>query len=97
MDEEQRKKPDQVRRAVALRYQPAEKQAPAVSAAGRGWLAERIIALARENKVPVVEDSALARVLGSLVPGEEVPRELYEAVAAIYAFIIEADRRSDGA
>lgn len=56
-------------------------------------MAERILTLAEEHRIPVVEDSALSRLLGSLSPGEEVPRELYEAVAAVYAFIMEADRR----
>ncbi len=93
MFEEHNKKRSGVRRAVALRYQPAKKKAPTVSAAGRGWLAERIITLAKDNKIPIVEDTALAEFLGSLSPGDEVPQELYEAVAAVYAFVMEADRR----
>jgi flagellar biosynthesis protein len=85
-----------IRRAVALQYKPAKNQAPSVAASGRGWLAERIIALAKENRVPIIEDTALVKMLGSLSLGEEVPRELYEAVAAIYAFVVEADRRKSG-
>ncbi len=84
---------EQIRRAVALHYDPASRQAPSIAASGKGWLAERIINLARDNKVPVVEDQALVKVLGNLPLGEEVPQELYEAVAAIYAFIIQADSR----
>ncbi len=94
MAENSDKERKQIRRAVALHYQPDKKQAPIVSASGRGWLAERIVTLARENKVPVVTDSALVSVLSSLSLGEEVPQELYEAIAAIYAFVMEADRRS---
>lgn len=82
-----------MRRAIALRYQPEKNMAPAIAASGSGRLAERIIALARENKIPVVEDQSLAGVLASLPLGAEVPRELYEAVAAVYAFVMEADRR----
>jgi len=82
-----------IRRAVALHYKPEQKQAPTIAASGKGWLAERIITLAKENNVPVIEDTALAKMLGSLSLGEEIPRELYEAVAAIYAFVMEADRR----
>jgi flagellar biosynthesis protein len=81
------------RRAVALQYQPEKNPAPTVAASGRGWLADRIVALARENRVPIVEDATLVRMLESLSLGEEVPRELYEAIAAIYAFVLEADRR----
>lgn len=93
MAEDKQKKNDRIRRAVALRYEPSKNIAPTVSAAGRGWLAERIITLARENRVPIVEDANLAQILGNLSLGEEVPHELYEAIAAIYAFVIEADRR----
>ncbi len=93
MAEEKQGKNDKIRRAVALHYEPSKSQAPTVSASGRGWLAERIIALARENRVPIVEDTNLVQMLGKLSLGEEVPRELYEAIAAIYAFVMEADRR----
>ena len=96
MANEDEKRKNRIRRAVALQYQPEKNQAPIVSATGKGWLAEQIITLARENKVPVVEDANLAGVLSSLSLGEEVPQELYEAIAAIYAFIMEADRRASG-
>lgn len=84
---------DEIRRAIALQYDPNKNEAPSVSASGRGWLAERIIQLAHDNSVPIIEDTALSKALGNLPLGEEVPQELYEAVAAIYAFIMEADRR----
>ncbi len=93
MTEENQKKKDGIRRAVALQYKPEKHQAPIISASGRGWLAERIVKLAREHRIPIVEDTSLVKVLGSLSLGEEVPRELYEAVAAVYAFVMEADRR----
>lgn len=88
------KKNHQIRRAVALHYDPDKKQAPTIAASGRGWLAERIVALARDNRVPVVEDNALVSVLNNLSLGEEIPRDLYEAIAAIYAFVLEADQRA---
>ncbi|MEW5784987.1 MAG: EscU/YscU/HrcU family type III secretion system export apparatus switch protein [Bacillota bacterium] len=82
-----------LRKAVALRYLPVQNSAPVVTAAGRGWLAERIECLAREYRVPVIEDRTLADVLSGLNPGEEIPEDLFEAVAVIFAFIMEADRR----
>ena len=82
-----------MQKAVALRYRPAQNSAPVVAAAGRGWLAERIVSLARENRIPVIEDRPLAEILGDFNPGEAVPAALYEAVAAVYAFILEVDRR----
>ncbi len=85
-----------LRRAVALQYKPEKREAPVISATGTGRLADRIITLARENKIPIIEDNALAKVLGDLYPGDEIPGELFEAVAAVYAFVIEADRRRAG-
>lgn len=67
------------RSAAALRY-PGE-GAPRVVATGRGHLAERIEAAAREAGVPVREDAALADALAGLELGTEIPNELYEAVA----------------
>jgi len=93
MDQEKSNKKKEISRAVALKYEPSRNSAPTVAAVGRGWLAERIITLAKENKVPIIEDKTMVKILGNLSLGEEVPAELYEAVAAIYAFILEADRR----
>ena len=67
------------RRAAALRYDGAG--APSVVAAGRGLLAEKILAAAREAGVPVREDADLAAALSVLAVGTEIPQELYAAVA----------------
>ncbi len=93
MVEDPYKQAKEIRRAVALQYDPQNMHAPHVAASGRGFLAERIITLAQENRIPIIEENALVKVLGNLSLGEEVPSELYEAVAAIYAFIMEADQR----
>ena len=93
---EDNKKGKAISRAVALRYQPEKSGAPVIAAGGKGWLADRIVSLAKENDIPVIKDDSLVRVLGGLSLGEEVPSELYEAVAAIYAFVMEADRRKAG-
>jgi flagellar biosynthesis protein len=67
------------RRAAALRYEGTG--APAVAAAGRGHLAERIVEVARAAGIPVREDRLLAEALAALELGSEVPEELYQAVA----------------
>jgi len=69
--------------AVALRWDESEMEAPAVVASGREVLAQRIIREARRSGVPIVRDPGLARMLSDLAPGETIPEELYEAVAAI--------------
>ena len=69
------------RRATALRYEGAG--APRVVASGQGVVAERILAHAREAGVPVRDDPALVAALGALALGEEVPEELWMAVAEV--------------
>lgn len=70
--------------AVALHYDGTS--APRVVAKGRGELAGQIIAKAREHDVPLYTDPQLASVLASIPLGEEIPRELYVAVAEVIAF-----------
>lgn len=70
--------------AVALHYNG--NGAPRVVAKGGGQVAERIIETARENKVPLQEDAALAVTLSRIELGREIPRELFVAVAHVLAF-----------
>jgi len=84
--------PAKVRRAAALAYRPEKEQAPRVTAAGRGKVAEKILETARQAGIPVREDPGLAEVLSRLDPGEEIPPETYRAVAEILAFLYRLDR-----
>ena len=70
--------------AVALHYNG--NGAPRVVAKGGGQVAERIIETAREHKVPLQEDAALAATLSRIELGREIPRELFVAVAHVLAF-----------
>jgi flagellar biosynthesis protein len=70
--------------AVALHYNG--NGAPRVVAKGGGIVADRILETAREHKIPLQEDAALAASLSRLDLGTEVPRELYVAVAHVLAF-----------
>ncbi len=80
--------------AVALRYDPAA-GAPKVVARGAGAVATRIRAKAEESNVPLVRDVPLARALyGSCQVGQEIPAELFAAVAQVLAFVI--GRRTQG-
>lgn len=80
--------------AVALRYEP-EKGAPRVVARGAGVLAQRIREVATEHRVPLVQDVPLARALHSSTQvGQEIPGELFAAVAQVLAFVIS--RRTQG-
>ncbi|MGZ4195994.1 MAG: EscU/YscU/HrcU family type III secretion system export apparatus switch protein [Solirubrobacteraceae bacterium] len=83
------------RRATALSYEHGD-HAPRVTATGTGLVAERIIAAAREAGVPVREDRALAQALGSLELGDDVPEELWTAVAETLAWAYKLDREAGG-
>jgi flagellar biosynthetic protein FlhB len=73
--------------AVALKYNSDIMQAPIVVAKGTELFAERIKQIARENKVPVVENPTVARALFKLVDiDQEIPADLYQAVAEILMF-----------
>ena len=74
--------------AVALRYEPDETEAPVVVAKGQELLARRIVELARQHAVPVVENPPLAWSLYQGVEvGQAIPPELYRAVAEVLAYV----------
>ena len=85
--------PEPLRKAVALKYNPAEHAAPVVAAKGQGHIAERILELAREHGVPVQEDASLVEVLSRLDIDQEIPPELYALVAEVLSFIYQTDRK----
>lgn len=74
--------------AVALQYDQEKMSAPTVTAKGEGHLANKIKELAKEHKIPVMENKPLARALFAQVEvGESVPEDLYRAVAEVLAFV----------
>ncbi|MBQ6788264.1 MAG: flagellar biosynthesis protein FlhB [Lachnospiraceae bacterium] len=74
--------------AVAIKYAPEEHAAPIVVAKGADYLAQKIKAAAREEGIEIVENKPLARMLFANVEiGQEVPPELYQAVAEVLAFV----------
>lgn len=77
------------KKAVALKYKPEEDKAPVVVAKGRGEVAERIIKLAKENGIPIVEDKNLVEALVNVDLYEEIPPELYEAVAKLLVYLLK--------
>jgi flagellar biosynthesis protein len=79
-------------RAAALHYEG--EGAPTVVAAGKGHVAETILARAREAGVPVHQDPVLADTLASLAIGREVPEELWMAVAEVLAWAYGLERRA---
>lgn len=72
------------KKAVALFYDGIT--APKISAKGAGDIAEEIIALTKEHNIPIREEPDLVNLLARLKLGDEIPRELYIAVAEVIAF-----------
>ena len=80
--------------AVALRYREGAMRAPTVVAKGSALLAERIIEVARENRVPVVRVPPLTRALHAHAEiGREIPAPLYTAVAEVLAYVYQLERQ----
>jgi flagellar biosynthetic protein FlhB len=80
--------------AVAIRYDASEAPAPVVLAKGADYLAQKIKEIARENHVEIVENKPLARMLyASVDVGQEVPPELYQAVAEVLALVYKMQGR----
>ena len=75
------------KKAVALRYKINEDNAPKVVAKGRGFLAEKIEEIAEEYDIHIEKNPELASSLYRLNLNEDIPEELYEAVAKILAYI----------
>jgi flagellar biosynthesis protein len=81
------------RQAVVLGYAPKSDRAPKLIAKGRGYRADRILELAREHNIPIRHDHNLLQVLSRLDLNDEIPPEVYKAVAEILAFIYRLSNR----
>lgn len=74
--------------AVALEYEAGH--APRVVACGRGYVSEKIVEVAKAHGVPLQKDPALAAALSSVELEQEIPEQLYKAVAQVLGFILKA-------
>jgi flagellar biosynthesis protein len=76
--------------AVALQYD--RKGAPRVVAKGRGTIGEKIIEVAKANDIPIEENEVLAGALSKVELDDEIPVELYKAVAEVLVFVLRLSR-----
>lgn len=76
------------KKAVALSYDENKNAAPIIVASGMGYIAEKMVEVARESGVPVYEDNSLATMLTQLNLGAEIPTELYQAIIDIYIYFL---------
>jgi flagellar biosynthesis protein len=77
--------------AIAINYDKAAMAAPKLVAKGSGVIAERLIEMARENGILVVEDKVLVETLDQLNVNQQIPAELYQVVAEILVSVYRAD------
>ncbi|HAK88297.1 MAG: flagellar biosynthesis protein FlhB [Nitrospirae bacterium GWC2_46_6] len=84
---------DTRKKAAALRYDTKKESAPRVVAKGKGKIAEQILKVAKDHKVPIKDDPQLVEVLSTLDLHQEIPPELYRAVAEILAFVYRMTKK----
>ena len=77
--------------AVALHYDRTG--APRVVAKGRGHIGARIVELAKAHDIPIEENELLAGALSNVEIGDEIPAELYKAVAEVLIFVLRLSGR----
>lgn len=92
MSEPEQKVPQNLKKAVALKYVPGQTEAPVVVAKGQGAVADIILQKAKENGVAVQEDAALVEVLSKLDLDQQIPPQLYQLVAEILSYVYQSDR-----
>ena len=94
-EEKNLSKEEKRRTAVAVRYDVDRDRAPLILASGRGPIAEEILRIADENKIPLYEDPELSRLLAKLELDSEIPAELYTLVAEVLFFVFQLDRMAE--
>ena len=77
--------------AVALHYDRTG--APRVVAKGRGAIGKKIIEVARAHDIPLEENEVLAGALSNVELGDEIPEELYKAVAEVLVFVLKLSKQ----
>lgn len=87
---------DQDQVAVALGFDRETMRAPEVLATGQGYIAKKILEIAKENRVSIKKDPVLVEALAQLDLGQQIPPELYQVVAEILVFIMETDAGHKG-
>lgn len=83
------------RTAVAVRYDLDKDKAPLILATGRGPVADEILRIAEENKIPLYEDPELVKLLSKLEIDSQIPPELYVLVAEVLFFVYKLDRMAE--
>ncbi len=84
-----------MQKAAALAYNATKNHAPKVLASGKGLIAQQIIQKAKELDIPLFANSELVDLLVNLELNQEIPAELYEAVASVFVWLYDIERESE--
>ncbi len=76
-----------IQKAVGLKYEKANNDAPKVIASGKSETAKNIIKIAEQNNIPIKKDEDLVNMLSEIELNQEIPIELYKAVSEVFSFI----------
>jgi len=79
-----------IKKATAIKYEQGY-DVPIVTAAGIGYIADRILQKAEESNVTIVKNEELANLLSNVDIGSEIPVELYDAIAKVIAYVMDID------
>lgn len=82
------------KKAVALRYKKGKNTAPEVVAKGVGEIADKIINVATNEDVPIIEDEYAAEEFYGVDINVEIPPEMYKIAAEILAYVYSVDRKN---
>ena len=83
------------KKATALQYNINKDNAPKMIAKGEHYLAQKIIEIAKENNIPIKEDRDLVELLSKLEINQEIPQDMYKAIAEVFSFIYKLSKEND--
>jgi flagellar biosynthesis protein len=89
---------DETEIAIALKYDKDKDSAPRVIAKGMRLKAEKIREIAKQYNIPIMKNLPLANALYRVDVGQEVPEELYDAVAEVLNFVyaLQQEQQASG-
>jgi len=85
---------DTPNKAVALKYEENGNSAPKVIAKGKGEIAKKILQKADEFDIPIFKNKALAESLLNLNIDEQIPPNLYKAVAEVFVWLMNTEEKA---
>ena len=85
---------EEIQKAVALGYDPKKDDAPRVLASGKNLLAQQIIAVAKQNGIPIRDDPVLTAALMEIDINQTIPSELYRVVAEVLSYIYRIQHKN---